>query len=163
MTGDYIPDYRPQWMNPTPKGFKDDTYTYFFDASNTPGLVTAVPAGGRRENIPLPLQAGAQFLWRGFTLIPTYGVLVGLLMRWKDPWGNYLSADYIPTWLCGYPSGSVSIIGGGTAQPMKIIVPFDPEVICPPSSLITIDLKNEAATDISLVGVTLYGVRRVAQ
>jgi len=127
---------RPQFPFPTPPGFEDQDFLYYFDNKNTPALNTSTLAVGQiLFNVPLPLQQDAPFFWRGITIDnPT----AALGIRFRDSAGNYLSDDFIPVGLLsGMPSGGHPPIG-----PLAVIM--EQEIPCPKGSVIYVDVKRLA-------------------
>jgi hypothetical protein len=134
-------NYVPQFQFETPPGFRDEEYAYNFDFSNTPGLVTALPATSEIPGgVPLKLDSDAPFYLGGFFLA---GV-AGMLVRFKDPFGNFLSDDYVP--IEEY-AGSI----------------FDPGILCPPGGIVFLYLKNPTAGGLAMPLVTIPGVKRYAE
>jgi hypothetical protein len=77
---------------------------------------------------------------------------VSLLVRFFDPFGNALSADFVPMIQYVNPSGSAA---GG------LPVPIEPEIECPAGSGILVSFKNINPTNaVNLPDVTLYGMKR---
>ena len=55
--------YRPQYvMPPTPPGFVDEEFEYYFDNLNTPALAPLV-SGQSVNKVTLQLQQDAEFIW----------------------------------------------------------------------------------------------------
>lgn len=156
-------DYRPQWFSPTPAGYRDEVFHYAFDGTNTPGLASSLNPQSIQENIPLPLQAGSEFIWRAYAVFPNVAYAAGLFwLRFKDPFGNYLSAGYVSMDLYSYASGLFTI--GAPTTMDKIPIPLEPEILCPSAGLITVDLSNQnpsGGNSLQGVGIVLYGLKRV--
>ena len=146
-------DYRPQWFYPTPKGCRDQAFNYFYDIANAP--YSSLAADSTQENIPLMIETGSKFMWRGVRLNldgGLSGMPVSLLVRFFDPFGNALSADFVPMIQYVNPSGSAA---GG------LPVPIEPEIECPAGSGILVSFKNtDANTSVQLPDITLYGLKR---
>lgn len=146
-------DYRPQWFYPTPRGSRDQFFAYFYDLANA--AYHSVPASSTVENIPLALETGSKFMWRGVRLNidggPS-GLPTTLLVRFTGPLGNALSADWVPVTQYANPSGSAC---------GAVPVPWEPEIECPSGSLILVSFKNlDAVSAVTLPDVTLYGMKR---
>ena len=145
-------DYRPQWFYPTPRGCSEQPFLYFYDIANAP-YATLAPSS-TQENIPLMIETGSKFMWRGvrLNLDRNGGMPVTLLVRFFDPYGNALSADWVPVIQYVNPSGSAA---GG------LPVPIEPEIECPAGSGILVSFKNlDPVHAVYLPDVTLYGMKR---
>jgi hypothetical protein len=128
---------------------------YFYDIANAP--YSPLAALSTQENIPLMIETGSKFMWRGVRLnldAATTGSIVipvTLLVRFFDPFGNALSADWVPVIQYVNPSGSAA---------GAIPVPIEPEIECPAGSGILVSFKNTASNAVYLPDVTLYGMKR---
>ena len=146
-------DYRPQWFYPTPRGCFEQPFVYFYDIANAPYALLA--PSSTQENIPLMIETGSKFMWRGVRLNKdgtTHGMPITLLVRFTDPYGNALSSDWVPVIQYVNPSGSAA---GG------LPVPIEPEIECPAGSGILVSFKNtDANNSVVLPEVTLYGMKR---
>jgi hypothetical protein len=146
-------DYRPQWFYPTPRGVRDQAFNYFYDIASAPYALLA--PSSTQENIPLMIETGSKFMWRGVRLnlgVGLGGMPVTLLVRFTDPFGNVLSADYVPVTQYTNPSGSAA---GG------IPVPIEPEIECPAGSGIMVSFQNiDPINSVNLPNITLYGMKR---
>ena len=143
-------DYRPQWFYPTPRGVREQAFNYFYDIANAPYGTLA--ANSTQENIPLMIETGSKFMWRGIRLNAAGGPMpMTLLVRFTDPYGNALSSDWLPVIQYVNPSGSAA---GG------LPVPIEPEIECPAGGGVLVSFKNTAAVPAGLPDVTLYGVKR---
>jgi hypothetical protein len=133
-------NYVPQFQVATPAGFRDEEYAFYFDFSNTPSLVTALPALSEiAGGIPLKLDSDAPFYLGGFFVQGTDGMLA----RLKDPFGNFLSDDYVPI---------EDLIG----------LVIEPGILCAPGGIVFLYLKNPTAAPLAMPQVTLPGVKRYA-
>jgi hypothetical protein len=145
-------DYRPQWFYPSARGCREQAFNYFYDIANAPYAMLA--AASTQENIPLAIETGSKFLLRGIRLNQDQGtgMPITLLVRFTDPLGNALSADYVPVIQYAMPSGSVA---GG------LPVPIEPEIECSPGSFISVSFKNiDPSNPVYLPEITLYGMKR---
>ena len=145
-------DYRPQWFYPTPRGSRDQPFNYFYDIANA--AYSSLAALSSQESIPLALETGSKFMWRGVRLNldgGNSGIPVTLLVRFYDPLGNALSSDFVPVIQYVNPSGSAC---------GAIPVPLEPEIECPSGSLILVSFKNVDTNAVNLPDVTLYGMKR---
>ncbi len=120
--------YRPQFAYPTPDGFRDQDSDQFFDSVAVPQLA----AGGANPiySIPLTLDPDAEFRWRGVKFDHVDAANIGV--RFRDPWNNYLSDDFIPIWLAFISPSSDELTGGQCCV-------FEPEIICPAKSVVFVD------------------------
>ncbi len=146
-------DYRPQWFYPTPRGVREHAFNYFYDLY-TAAYSPLAPAS-TQENIPLMIETGSKFMWRGVRLNlggGANGVPVTLLVRFTDPFGNPLSADFVPVIQYMNPSGSAA---GG------LPVPIEPEIECPAGSGLSVSFQNvDPDNSVLLPDITLYGMKR---
>ena len=125
--------YRPQFVYPpTPAGFRDEEFEYYFDTNTTLGLST--PAAGQLSGrITLQFQSDAEFLWRATQISGTTGTLC---IRFYDPRGNELAAITVENdrSYAGYLQGP---------QPVgRLPVPFEGEVRIPAGGFLEIDLYS---------------------
>lgn len=124
--------YRPQFTYPTPSEFDDKDFVAYFDQTNTTQLNAALSlaAGATIIGIPLVLQSDAPFFWRGIKINgpSNFGV------RFRDPYGNYMSSDYLPLPL-DYEPQEPAVIGSNP-------VVLEPQVRCPAGSVILVDVKR---------------------
>jgi hypothetical protein len=147
--------YRPQYAYPTPRGFTDEQFSYTFDQSNTPFLNSGnLASGSFIQNIPLPLDRDAAFLWRGFTILGVNDTDPVMAVRFRDAAGNYLSDDFVPIDLYARPLG-LAIVG-------TLTVIWEPQIECPAGGMLWVDLKNQSngAVNTNLVRLTLDGAKR---
>lgn len=123
--------YRPQYITPpTPEGFQDEEFEYFFDSINTPGLAALV-SGQSVNKIALQFQNDAEFIWRGVQISGNTGPLQ---LRFYDPFGNELSAVTVE---CDRAySGTLN----GGAPMGRLPVPLEPEIRVPPSGFLMVDI-----------------------
>jgi hypothetical protein len=124
--------YRPQFPFPVPDQFQDKDFVHYFDQTNTPRLNDALSlaAGATIIGIPLQLQGDAPFNLRAIEINGPNNYAV----RLRDPYGNYLSDDYIPIPL---DYGPEETAGYGSN-----VVEFEPELKCPAGSVILVDVKR---------------------
>ena len=124
--------YRPQFPNQTPDGYQDKDFVHYYDQTNTPQLNNALSlaVGATILQIPLQLQGDAQFTLRAIKINgpANYGV------RIKDPYGNYLSDDFVPI-PQEYGPQETSVFGSNAVE-------FEPEIPCPLGSIIFVDIKR---------------------
>lgn len=126
--------YRPQFPYPTPDGFQDEEFEYYFDSSILPALNTASLAIGQIVfNVPLVLQTDAPFFWRGL-IVDNPGA--GLAIRFRGPDGTYLSDDFVPLgFYSPMPPAKHPPIGNAPT-----IVDF--EIPCEKGSVVYLDIKR---------------------
>ena len=124
--------YRPQFPFRTPPQFQDKDFVHYFDQTTVPLFNTALSlaAGGIILNIPLQLQADAPFSIRGIKVNGPANFAV----RFRDPYGNYLSEGFIPIPLRDGPE-ETGVYGSN-------VVDFEPEIGCPVGSIIFVDIKR---------------------
>jgi hypothetical protein len=123
--------YRPQFLYPpTPPGFKDEEFEYYFDANNTPGLA-ALSVGQSVNKIILQLQQDSEFIWRAIQISGNTGPLC---IKFYDPFGNELSAvtvecdtAYNATLQAQNPIG-------------RLPVTFEPAIECPGGGFLEVDI-----------------------
>ncbi len=149
--------YRPQFPYPlTPAGFRDDDSIQYFDWYSVPLLNNASLANGAIvQNIALQLQSDAPFYWRGIQILGANGTNPLVAVQFKDPYGNTLSSDYIPTDL--YWTPNLNGAGFGFVK-----IPIENEVRCREGSVVWLSIKNNsgAARDLTQVRISLMGVKR---
>ena len=123
--------YRPQFIAPpTPPGFRDEEFEYYFDSVNTPGL-TALEAGQSVNKVVLQLQNDAEYIWRAIQISGNTGPLC---LKFYDPFGNECSAvtvecdtAYDATLQALDPIGRLPVV-------------FEPEVHCPAGGFLEVDI-----------------------
>ena len=123
--------YRPQFItDPTPAGFVDEEFEYYFDSNNTPGLQALSP-GQQVNKVVLQLQPDAEFIWRAIQISGNTGPLC---LRFYDPFGNELTAVQVEA----DRAYSAALQG---ADPIgRLPVVFEPEVHCPASGFLEVDI-----------------------
>lgn len=163
--------YRPQFAFSTPEGCRDEEFTYFFDANNTPMLGTDLytSAGLKLDNIPLVFEQDAPFYWRGIKVgmtraaaeQPTTYVFPDLWMMFQDCYLNPLSDGLVPATQYGFPMNPLQFQNSLLTGPP---VPLDPEIYCPKGGYLLLFLRTPPSlTGTALLNVTLYGVKRFKQ
>jgi hypothetical protein len=144
--------YVPQFNQPTPEGFRDVPFVYYYDGNNTPQLNSNVAASSRIENIPLPLQRDADFYWRGFEVIVS-SVSSQLFVKFRDNAQNFLFDDYIRI---------PELVGAGRAAVTgQSVVTLEPEIFCPAGGTLWLFLSNSTLFAEAPPVVVLYGVKRL--
>lgn len=144
--------YRPQFAcSPTPPGFRDETFHYEFDSTNTPLLGQALAAGEQANNILLPLENDAIFVCRGIS-IRLGNAESNLYLELKTPHGDYIATVPVPI--------SRSFTSSGAAVIGHVIVPLESEIECPAGSMWTLYLTNPTSGSLNPPRVTFYGVKR---
>lgn len=147
--------YRPQFSYPTPAGFQDRDFVYYFDYLNTPLLNNAtLAAGALVQNIPLVTQQDSPFSWRGVKIQGANGTDPVVDVQFKDPFGNLQSSDFVPIDLYRKPSGA-SIYGFTP-------VLMEPCVDMPQGAVILLSVKNQtgSAQDLTKVRICILGTKR---
>lgn len=122
--------YRPQFPFSTPPQFQDKDFVHYFDQTNTPQLNSALSlaAGGTILAIPLQLQGDAPFSLRGIKINGPSNYAV----RLRDPYGNYLSDDWVNLPL-EYAPNEPAVFGSN-------VVEFEPEIRCPAGCVLLVDV-----------------------
>lgn len=124
--------YRPQFPYSTPPQFEDKDFIHYFDQTNALQLknALALAAGQTILAIPLQLETDAPFFWRAIQIKGP----ANFAIRLRDPYGNYLTDDYVPLPL-GDAGEETSVFGG-------LPVILNPEVQCPAGSVLLLDIKR---------------------
>jgi len=124
--------YRPQFIYPpTPEGYQDEEFEYYFDPSNTPALGD-VPG----QKIPLQLQADAAFILRG---IQISGNTTDLLIRFWTPDGLPISQGLITCDL----AYDATLEGQNPVG--RLPIPLEGEIPCPAGSVLLVDIGSLAS------------------
>jgi hypothetical protein len=143
--------YRPQFSYPSIPDCREEQFHYAYDSTNASGLGTSIAAGAFLLNVPLSLQPDAAFLWRGFKVADS-----GLAIRFKDPYGNYLSPCPIPIALyADTPLDTNSDAGG-------FCIPWPQGIYCPPGGAVNVDFYNPTSGALTPTAIALYGLKRFA-
>jgi hypothetical protein len=146
--------YRPQFVySPTPPQFEDIDFEHYFDSFTVPRLNQTVAAGTLILNIPLVLQSDWPFFLRGIQVKGINGADPVVAVQIQDPYGNYLSDDFVPLDLYVTPDFTGLYF---------LDIPVEPEIRCPQGSTFTLNVKNQTSgnADLTKVRVTLSGVKR---
>lgn len=144
--------YRPQYAYPpAPAGFRDEMFAFYFDSVGVPVLGQNIPVGATISNIPLQLDRDAPFIWRASSVLSTQ---VGLGVQFQGPSGSLLSSGFAPVLQLCFPSGAL-VPGFG-------LVAHEPEIECPVSGVVLLNLANLSAAPIvaPITKVLLMGVKR---
>ena len=140
----------PQFAFRTPAGFRDEPRIQYFDDSNTPGLVGNGPSPGQfqgenESGVPLIFDSDAPFWLRAIHLnqLPAMDPQYPLLVKFKDPFGNYLSDDWV------------------TALDYAPLV-FEPPIEVPAGGVFWIYFKNPAGNTLwaNLPQISFLGLKR---
>jgi len=144
--------YRPQYIYPAPPpGFEDEQFSYIFDSTNTPTLVSAIATTQQIHSIPLPLESDSPFICRGIHIRLGTGHS-NLYFELKTPHGDYMQTTFVP--IARYAGGSGAAIVGFTPAPVEC------EVECPAGSNWTLYLYNPTTGNVTPPSITLLGVKR---
>jgi hypothetical protein len=146
--------FRPQFPYPTPPGYDDGDFDQYFDYRNVVALNnTALPAANYIWNVPLNLQSDQPFLVRGIQVKGMNAADPVVSAQFRDPFGNYLSDQFVPLDLSVSPEGTALYF-------LNIIL--EPMIACPKGSVFWMNLYNQTtgSQDITKVRVTLSGVKR---
>jgi hypothetical protein len=123
--------YRPQYLvDPTPEGFVDEEFEYYFDSNNTPGLQALSP-GQQVNKVVLQLQADAEFIWRAIQISGNTGPLC---LKFYDPSGRELFAVDVEA----DRAYSASLQGASPIGRLPVV--FEPEIRCPASGFLEVDI-----------------------
>lgn len=152
--------YRPQFAFSTPPGFRDEAFHYSFDSTNVPALGATIPSGGLVANLTFQMQNDAEFILRSIKVTGsgsergglTQTAVSDLALQIKDPFGQYLSASFLPI--------SCYLTGGGEAIVGRMFIPFESEIRCPRSGFFEVFLYNPTAGGLLPPSFTFYGVKR---
>lgn len=133
----YIPQYITE---PTPPGFRDEEFEYYFDSNNTPGLAALSTPGQTANKITLQLQQDAEFIWHALEIsslryLRELPANTGpLCVRFYDPFGNELTSVQVEvdrafgaTLNTAFPIGRLPVV-------------FEPPIRCPAGGFLQIDL-----------------------
>lgn len=123
----YVPQYAPP---PTPPGFRDEEFEYFFDSTTTPGLA-ALSTGQSVNKIVLQFQNDAEFVWRAVQMSGNTGPLQ---IRFYDPFGNELSSVLVEADRAY--NGNLQ----GSAPVGRLPVVFEPELVIPAGGFLMVDI-----------------------
>jgi hypothetical protein len=125
---------RPQFAYHTPDECQDESFVYYFDGHTVSALtkITTLAVGGEIRGIPLPTQTDGTFCWRAVR-VANVPANFQLGIQFIDPFGNELSDTYIPVDLSEHPSALPEFF---------FLVPNEPEIVCPPGSVILVNLKR---------------------
>ena len=146
--------YRPQFAYRTPKGFRDVEFEHFYDSTTLAALAPVSGSVSPVYSIPLNIDPDAEFRWRGVKIDHLFSLNVGL--RFRDPYGNYLSDDFVPVWLAFIPPSLTIYTGGQSCI-------HEPEIVCPASSVVLLDVCSYDTVPWSsrgLLSILLTGVKR---
>jgi len=146
--------YRPHFPYLTPPGFEDGDFDQYFDYRNTPLLNnTSLAAATAILNIGLNLQSDQPFLLRGIQVKGINGADPVVSAQFKDPFGNYLSDQFVPLDLSVSPDTQALYF-------LNVII--EPGLACPAGSVVWLNLYNQTtgSADITKVRVNLSGVKR---
>jgi len=148
--------YHPQFVYRTPKGFRDVEFEVFYDLTTLAALAPAPGSKSPVYDLPLNMDPDAEFRWRGVKTDHLLSLNVGL--RFRDPYGNYLSDDFVPVWLAFIPPSLTAFTGGQSCI-------HEPEIVCPASSVVLLDVCSYDTVTWSSGGlgsILLTGVKRYA-
>src|SRR5262249_18710436 len=123
-----------QFPYPTPTGWTDDEFGYWYDQFNTPGLQISLGPGEERRGVMLFFESDAEFHLKAIEINDPSGVL-GVILY--DPAGQAMSQDYLPVWLAFSSLSSAQ-------NPGQCPVVFEPELVFPAGAGMRLDIKNLA-------------------
>jgi len=120
--------YRPQFAYPPPPlGWKDEEFEYYWDGVTIPVLLQA-PV----NQVPLPMQADAEYRIRAFEMSGDTGMLA---VRFYTARSEPLS--FVPVENDLAYSGVVQ----GSNPVGRLPVPLNDEIVCPPGAALFVDLQ----------------------
>jgi hypothetical protein len=125
-------NYRPQSAYPPPPpGWVDEEFEYYFDSISNPALAQ-FPA----NQIPLSLQPDCEFHLRGIMISGNAGNIA--LRLWEQSAGGHaqISQVLVPA------DRAYSSSTQGNPPIGKMVVPFEPEILCEAGSQLFIDLDT---------------------
>lgn len=144
--------YRSQFAYPPPApGFRENVFHYSFDATNVPALGRPILAGVQVNDIPLQFQNDYDFFCRGIKVQFETGAS-SLYLWLKDPYSNYLSQVPVPL--------SLYLTGAGAAICGTLMIPLEPEILCPAGGMFHAYLYNPLAIESEPPVFTFFGVNR---
>jgi len=145
---------RQQFPFPTPPDCVDEDFVYVFNSNNVAILGTSIAAAAEVRDIPLQLEPDAPFLWRGLSVESS-----NLMIRFKDPAGNFLSNGYAPINLYACPAG----ISAEQGQPVALEADAgggQGAIFCPAGSIIQVFFYNNTVGSLTPTPIQLVGVKR---
>lgn len=129
--------YVPQYVTPpTPPGFVDEEFEYYFDSQDTPALAPPLP-GELVAKVVLQLQADAEYIWRAIEISGNTG---STCLRFYDPYGNELSAVTVEA------DRSYDATLNGPSPLGRLPVVFEPEIRCPAGGFLMVDVYGLSTT-----------------
>ena len=133
---------RPQFAFTTPAGFEDIPFVRPVVGGQDP--VIEIPAGQYLNDYIIQMDNDAVQIFRSlFVEGVQQGQLASLQMQLRDAFGNYLTDGYVPLWLYCWGAGSTPPDGGSGRAKV-----FEPEVYCPPGSVMIADFYNVPVDDV---------------
>jgi len=151
--------YRPQYFYETPPGFRDEPFvrpvTYGQDLSGS------LPAGQFLQSYVVQMDGDAPqiirgLFWQGRQQGQGTDEIGSVQVRLRDAFGIDLTDGFIPLWLLCWGAG-VTPPDGGSGR-AKV---FEPELYCPPSSVLLIDYFDPDGAAYAYPGLMEFrGVKR---
>ena len=124
----------------TPAGFKDEPFIYNFDVAS----IAALTAPGQ---LPVKIDADADFIWRAGGFAAEDGVATAVRLRFTDGQGRYRMNTRIP-------------VGSLFTQGLGDFAPIFPEIHLPASSVVYFDIENTDVGAITNFQLAMAGVKR---
>ncbi len=147
--------FRPQFSYSTPKGYKD--FPYVLPVTFGQNVTVSLLAGRLYQNFLIQTDNDApsilrSLFWQGVQQAETDAMQIQL----RDAYGNYLTDGYIPLWLYAWGAGNTTPDGGSGRAKV-----FEPELFCPPGSVLILDYFNASTATTQLPGnLEFRGVKR---
>jgi hypothetical protein len=129
-------------------------FEHFFDFTTLAALAPASGSASPVYSLPLNIDPDAEFHWRGVKVDHLLSLNVGI--RFRDTLGNYLSDDFVPVWLAFISPSLTAYTGAQSCI-------HEPEIVCPASSVILLDVCSYDTVPWSSGGldsILLTGVKR---
>lgn len=151
---------RPQFFWPTPPGYKDVPFVKPVTLSQNATIT--LPAGDQYRSYIVQMDWDAPqlirgFFWEGANQGQAAGPLSGSIqVQIVDAFGVEMTDGYLPIWLLGWGSGVTQPDGGSGRAPV-----FEPEMYCPPGSVVKLNFYNPDGADFIMPGLLEYrGIKR---
>ncbi len=124
----------------TPAGFRDEPFIYTFD-------VASIAASSAPGQLPVKIDADADFIWRAGGFTAEDGVSTAVRLRFTDGQGRYRMNSRIP-------------VGMLFTQGLGDFAPIFPEIHLPASSVVFFDIENTDVGAITNFQLAMMGVKR---
>lgn len=152
--------YRPQYQWPTPAGYVDIPFVRPVNFGQD--VSTSLAPGAYLRDYVIEMDNDAPQLIRslfwqgnqqGFPATSTTG---SIQIQMRNAQGDYLTDGFIPLWLLFWGAGSTPTDGGSGRAKV-----FEPDLICPPGSVLILDYFNPDGGTFTTPGIMEFrGVKR---